>query len=294
MKYHLSLLALLAVIVGCSSTSELTYVGDLKNEDFVQPRLIPFNQRTDYYQSGRSKYFPLLIEETVDRLDSGERSDIEKGTDQIGKITIACYDKNFSAGFALSDKLFRNYKDHPAYWNAIGTCYLLKNDFRKAQLYYNKSLDSMKDYAPAFNNLGVIYRKKNEQQKAFVAFERAASLSRFSYTPKFNMAQMYLDHGLISQALELLTTLNKIAPNDVDVIASLGTAYLFDGKYRAALSEYNKLPGSVTSRPEVGLNYALAHFLKGDKSKARDVFGEVKNNNSSLNGYYDELKRVLR
>mgnify|MGYP002622912770 CR=1 FL=1 len=285
--------SLLVLAIGCSSNPK-SYVEGIKNENFNSPTLVKYNYRDDFLANSNSRYFPLLADETLQRHKKSEIKDVLDKANELTKITVLCHLKEYEDAYEVVDNLFSRYKEHPVYWNSVGICYFLEGNLRKAQLFFNKSLDVEKNYAPALNNLGVIYRARGEDQKALVAFERARSASKYSKTPKFNIAQLYLEYGIIDKAFKFFFGMKKEYPSDIDVAAALATTYLFKGNYRSAVSEFSKLPSDFQERDDIGINYAYALYLKGDKKEARSVLSDVELKNPKLNAYYNKVKQLVR
>ena len=69
---------------------------------------------------------------------------ISETQDPISKIISLCYRREYEDAEKVMDDVYKQYKNHPSYWNQVGTCYYLRGDLRKALLYY-KELTKFRD-----------------------------------------------------------------------------------------------------------------------------------------------------
>jgi tetratricopeptide (TPR) repeat protein len=285
-------LLLIVLFVGCSSSSKKS-VDELVEADFKGPSKAKYNYRQDFLDKSRSETYPLLSDESLARHNEDELEKVLESGNQLDKISAHCYMNDFSEAYKLVDSLYRQYKNHPAYWNSVGICYFRQGNYRKAQLFFNLSLDQKKNYSPAINNIGVIYRGKGEDQKAVELFKQAASSAKFSKTPKFNLAQLYLEYGMVKKAYDIFYKLKKRSPGDLDLKVAIATSFLFQGNYRSAVVEFKKIPSRFYKHDDIGLNYAYALYLKGDRDEAQDIFEDVELKNPRLQAYYNQIKGLV-
>ena len=276
------------ILASCASQSKkdgLIDLSEITNEDFQQERPLPYNRAQDFYHSQGDKYSKALNDETMQLLE--DVSDTEKtDSDDLAKISRACYQKEFNDAFQLADSTYNRYRNNPIYWNTLGICFYLKKENRKALLYYNKALEFNAKYVPSLNNIGVMYVAMNEDQKALVAFERARAAGDFSKTPRFNIGQLYLKYGLGKKALATFSALQRLSSDDVDVLNGLASAQLMNGDFRASVNTFKQIDDSFLEEKYIGLNYAVALFYNGQKDEAVDAFEDVNRKNLGVWGYY--------
>ena len=259
-------------LVGCASGGKKQIdLDSLTNEDFKKPAPERYRENEDYFRKVSMENAQALKDESLYRLKDFDGS--VDSEDTVTKIIKMCYEGDFEDAFALVSKEHDRYRDNPSFWNQVGTCHFLKGNKRKALLFYNKALEYRPSFSPALNNIGVMYRKDGEDQKAEVAFSRAIESSNFAKTPRFNLAQLYLDYGLFNRALAHLRVLEK--SKDVDVYAGLGSAYLMAGEAKRAAAYFDKIDPDFLERPYIGINAALAYFEAGDREKAKDVLDDI-------------------
>lgn len=272
------------------SDEDLSWV---KNEDFSPTPTVDYNIREDFYSEELSTD-DSLKKESIERAPKRVLNRVENSNDPISQLASLCYQKNDKKASQLMDQMYERYKDHPAYWNQIGTCYLNSDKHQRAELFYNKALDEKEDYAPAVNNLGVIYYREKRYQKAMSAFEKAADINRFSLTPTFNLAQLYLKFGFVDQAEGLFKALWRQSNTDRDVINGLATVFLLNNNIDQSLRLYGELESRDLEKPEFGLNYAVALKMANRESEAMDVLGDLSRTQGRLSSYQQSVERFVR
>lgn len=292
----LVLLSLLTV-VACSTTNEKDSTKrheTVSNESFKKERPLSSTEISDFYQGNAKSMNPGLQDETLDRLTPAELSEINASADPLMDISVRCGQRDFEGGFAIASKHFNRYQKVAQYWNLVANCHLNQGSFRKALLFYNKALEVSPNYVPALNNIGVLYSRQGQDQKALVAFERANKQSKFSKTPRYNLAKLYLTYGLTENARPLFQSLLQTSPKDVDLLNAVGSTYFLMSDYNRALSYYQQIPKSEWTRAEIGLNLALTLKKVGKTTDAKKVFSSVKDPSSAnLRRYYAAIESQL-
>ncbi len=291
----LRLLSLIFVI-SCSTSGKkkngLTNIDSIEDSDFKAKKQITYSKNNDVFkiEDGKDSAFSG---ESLAVLSSGIQDDLHDSKDSINRIASLCHTGEFEEAFDQIKSSYSSYKKNPSFYNQIGTCFLLKNELRKAQLYYNKSISIRKDYAPSLNNLGVIYLKQGNVNKATVAFKKAIKYAHFTKTPKFNLANIYLRNGISSKAQNYLLTINRSNSKDVSVKHALAMGYLIDGKYSKANQIWSSIDDEY-ERFEVGLNYSYSLFKANQKEKAKDVFSDLdESNQGAWANQYNKIKSLL-
>lgn len=274
--------------MGCASQNKRTTfkeVDDIKQDDFMPPKLIHYNKQDDILKEVKSEFSSATNLESIQRVLKYDGDVNLDGT--IGKVAKYCYKKDFDKAFQLVKQTARKYLKNQIFWNQVGTCYLLKNEKRKALLFFNKALSLNKNYAPAYNNMGVMYLMDKDYSRSLVAFKRAKKLKQFSRTPRLNLANLYISFGLHERARTEISSLKDKSSKDVDVLNLSATAYLMKGEYRSAINEFKKIDNDYTEQARIGLNFAMAYFLNGQVDEAKSTFNDVELRDSSVwNEYY--------
>lgn len=291
MKYIILPLVFLAA---CSSTKEkVPKEPVISNESFKKERPLSNTQVPDYYQGTTQALSPALQDETLDRLSSAELAKVSS-PDPLVEIAVRCSRKDFQGAFSVAERSFGRYQKVAAYWNLVANCHLNQGSQRKALLFYNKALEVQKNYVPALNNIGVMYARQGQDQKALVAFERAQKEGKFSKTPRYNLAKLYLAYGLADSSLPIFQSLLSEAPQDVDLLNAVASSYFIQSDYGRALSYYQKIPQPEWKRAEIGLNLAMTLKKLGQTKEANQVFGIIESpQTSELKQYYALIKSQL-
>lgn len=267
---------------------------DVSKSAFKKVKVLNTTEVPDFYTEQPKALNPALQDETLDRYSIEEIEIMADTKDPLIEIAIRCSKKDFDKALAVATGIFNRYQKIPAYWNLIGNCHLNQGSQRKALLFYNKALEVGPGYVPALNNIGVLYSRQGEDQKALVAFEKANKQSRFAKTPRYNLARLYLSYGLANLALPLFQGLLNEAPADVDLLNAVGSCYFLIADYQKAVSYYSRIPESLVSRPEIGLNYAVTLKKLGKSAEAQKIYSDVdKPKVQSLKDYYAAVGNQL-
>ncbi len=293
----LSLIVLLLTLVSACSSSKSKKEVDVEtvsNDAFKKEKPLIFGAGNDYYSTNLNVENPGLQDETIDRLSHDEIEKIEGQSDELLNLSVVCAKGEREESAKLIDKLYQKYQNYPSYWTLVANCYLRQSDERKALLYYNKALELSSSYTPALNNIGVLYYNQGQHQKSLVAFERANKASRFSKTPRLNLAKIYLSYGLADQAFPLVNGLLKQYPNDNDLIVTYANIYFVKGNYAEALKNFFRVDQKLWEAADVGLNVSYALYKINKKNDAAKVFDKIeKPESSSLRNYYEEMKNLI-
>jgi tetratricopeptide (TPR) repeat protein len=293
MKYLLPLL----ILAACSSAPEKKPAKspeNVSNSDFKKEKPLKNSQITDFYQGSANSLSPALADETTDRYTPEELNQLSTSGDPLMDISIRCLKGDYKNAFQVASQNFTKYQKVAAYWNQVANCHLNSGNFRKALLFYNKALEVNPDYVPALNNIGVMYSRQGLDQKALVAFERANKQSKFSKTPRYNLARLYLTYGMADTAQPIFQSLLNESPNDVDLLNATATSYFLLSDYQKALSLYQSIPRAHWKRAEIGLNVSITLKKTGKPDDARKVFNAVEVPKSgNLKRYYSSVEAQL-
>ncbi|TDJ06229.1 MAG: tetratricopeptide repeat protein [Deltaproteobacteria bacterium] len=263
---------------------------DYKEKPKVSKRYNALNDRYAYSKGNKD----ALIQESMARAQSKILRRVAGDDDPISRLIGNCYKKDFNEAFEVADKYYESYKKNPAYWNQIGSCYLLRGEQKKALIYYNTARSLNPRYAPAINNLGVIYERRGEDEQALIKFKKAMRLNYAANTPRFNQANLYLKYGLHQKACPLFLGLDKEAPGDPDVVNALGVCNLLKGRYKSAAIKFAELDRDHFETPYIGINYALALQLSGKRSEAEDIIDDIDSGKlGNLKRYHQMVKNYI-
>lgn len=290
-------LFILFALVACSSTppkKESATAPRVSNEAFKKIQQLKNSEVSDFYPAGSAGLSPALQDETIDRYSSAELSKMSAQGDPLLEVSLLCSKRQFDEAFRKASEIFSRYQKVASYWNQVANCHLNSGNARKALLFYNKALEVSPNYVPALNNIGVMYSRQGQDQKALVAFERANRSGKFSKTPRYNLARLYLTYGLAEAALPLFESLHQESPQDADLLNAMASCHFLLADYVRALTFFNQVPRSEWRRAEVGLNLALTLEKTGRKDQAQKVFAAVSlPSNGNLKRYYSVVEQQL-
>lgn len=292
MKYFLILIFTLA----CSSKPDKAKQSPIavSNDAFKKTKPLTNAEVADFYQGNTAVLSPALSEETLDRHTNEELSQVNTQADVLMQLSVLCTRKDFDNAFHLASKNFNRYQKVAPYWNQIANCHLNQGSYRKALLFYNKAIEVSPNYVPALNNIGVMYARQGQDQKALVAFDRANKQSKFSKTPRYNLAKLYLTYGLAESAQPLFMSLLNESPNDIDLLNATGSTYFLLSDYKTALSFYKKIPQTEWKRAEIGLNLSYTLKKLGQDKDAYAVFNQVvQPKTASLKRYFSVIRNQI-
>jgi len=195
----------------------------------------------------------------------------------------ACHDGRYNEALNSFKSTLDKDKNNAKYWNTIATCYLLKRELPKAKFYYDlalKTSGSKRMKAVINNNLGLYFNLRGLDSLAIHSFKESIKMNSELLTPKYNLGKLYLRFGLYKKAKTILTSLYKLAPKDIDFVASLGHLSLMTGNYKKAKWYYNQMPKEYLKRDSHATNYAMALFMTGDFKAAKSTISNADQNDS--------------
>ena len=179
------------------------------------------------------------------------------------------------------DKILENY----VYWNNLSTCYILKKEYNKAKNYLDIALAKAKtndQKAVVLNNFGVVQMENRNFVEAKEYFKKSIELSNKYMTPKYNLSQIYLRHGLYNKAEKHLTELMHKNAKDVDFLNSMAHLKLMQKDFKKSLRFFEQIPQDYKSRDDVATNLAMTYYMLGKLDLAKKTL----NNSDKEDAYY--------
>ncbi|MBS0011103.1 MAG: hypothetical protein KFF49_06820 [Bacteroidales bacterium] len=152
----------------------------------------------------------------------------------------------------------------------------LTDDLEEQLKYYQIAAEHDAKCLRAHNNVGVVSLKLGNVAEAKTAFEKAKARKNNDVV-KNNLGFIALKEGEIELAEEYFTSMTN--PTDESTFG-LGTIAIIKGEYDKAVNYFNNEPS---------VNNALAHVLKGDLTKAKNMLDNMEEESPS--GSY--LKAVI-
>lgn len=171
------------------------------------------------------------------------------------------------------------------YW--LGKEAFENRDYKKAEGYFNKFIESGSDFADVYNMLGLMHHEEGKLEKAIRSFEKALVINPYYTEASINLAVVYSDIGKFTQAIEVYENAKKRASAKAPISgldpystgklsnlhSDLADIYISMGIYDEAIDEYQKAlrlsPDFVDIRTKLGI--ALR-----DSDKITDASKELK------------------
>ncbi len=234
-----------------------------------------------FYKKIESTNVDLLSEESMMRFDT-KRIDQADSTakDSITKAMLACHAHKFIKGMGLLEQQMQQNKTNPFYWNALGSCYLLSQNFSKALFFYNvgleaagaqKNPDQNLAQASIYNNIGLIHLNFQRYNEAYDMFSKSLSFSQYLITPQFNLAQLYVEFNLDDKALAIVKSLETKNPNDIDLLYLKSLIYFRKNDFANSLNELKKIKSEYLNRADIVGLYAYNLLLDKKIEEAKSI-----------------------
>lgn len=132
----------------------------------------------------------------------------------------------------------------------------------------------------------------NGQSK--LAFQKAINTAKNLKTPIFNLAQLQLGFGHYQSSINYFNNLLSSAPEDIDVLAAIGTAYVLDNRPKEALTYFTKIDSEYVKRADIATYYAFALYKDGQYQFSNEVLSNKENsNNSDINTMAKQLNELV-
>ena len=250
----------------------------LKGLNFKKYKNKKYERENDYYKHSKVNS-NILGKESLDLYTYSEKMNtLKEIKEPISLAGNYCYLNRVKKGLEVLDRIYFNYKLQPRYWNQMAICYFLKGEYRKSDLYFNKSLSLNKKFVPSLSNLGVLYNKRRFYQRAFETFNKSSKINSFSVTPILNKAQLLLKFNLFQTACPIFETLHKEDSFNKDIGHGLGTCYLFKGEYSKSLAVYRDLKINLKDDEIPYVHYLMALKLMGRYNELKSLISNIKVN----------------
>jgi tetratricopeptide (TPR) repeat protein len=262
----------------------------VENADFNPVEEISYVPVDDYYEGLEDVKDNPIADEGLQTVEKFEHQKVTKRTGPIGGL-ISCYQGEVDQGIKQITDVYRSYKKNPLYFNSLGTCFLKKNQFRKAIVFYNLALKLKKNYAPAINNLGVAYYNQKNYPKAYAAFKEASSLAKISKTPFYNLGVMFIQNSLFNEF-----EIDRAEFVNDDLFKFGKGLYLLNKKeYSLAVKSFGAIKNPAQFQGAVQLNLALGYIKLENYREARYYLSRAELEESSpLYSRYERILSLIR
>ena len=214
----------------------------------------------------------------------------------FAKNIALCHQGRYNEAFDLFKSSLDKNQKNPVYWNHLGTCYYLKGEYPKSLLYLEISMSLTKNkkiLASVHNNVGLVHLKQKNLLESKRHLDKSVEMDSSSWTPKYNLAQLFLSGGLYDRAEELLKKLLAHNPRDVDFNYSMAHLLLMKKNFSKALGYFNRIPKKHLKRDDVALNLATTFYLMGKPGRALATLEEAPMQVAEFALQQGELKKQI-
>jgi len=136
--------------------------------------------------------------------------------------------------------------------NFAGLIYLTLSEYKKAADHLREAVRLNPYFTDAHNNLGVAYRELKQYDKALKEFQAALNDKTYRTPEKvqLNLGNLYLDQGVMSEAVRCFERSVSINPDYLLGYIGLGTAYQRSGRADLATEQFRKVLSMAPDSPE--------------------------------------------
>lgn len=129
--------------------------------------------------------------------------------------------------------------------------------------------------------------------RLILPYQAMVAIDSSNIMARMQIAILYSRFGLYSDAELAYDELTELAPNNVSVLNNKGNFLLLQNKIDEALKEYFKAESIDVNDAFVQLNLAMAHYAKGDVSKAAVNYNNAVSLDNSLKQKYNAFGKLL-
>lgn len=195
---------------------------------------------------------------------SGEKIEVflESQTNLTARALLKCHQKESKMGLGILNGHFTKLSKNDELWNVRTVCHILAKEYDEALLAVDRGLLSIKNNEglkiKLLHNKALIFHKIEHFVEAQMLYKEVLKLSPSLYSTQFNLGLLYLQYNLLADAKSYLVPLLKVAPNDIDLLSSIGLSFALEGQYIKGLQFFEQIPNDKRKREDIALYYSLA------------------------------------
>jgi len=136
--------------------------------------------------------------------------------------------------------------------NFVGLIYMSQSDYQKAAEHLREAARLNPFFTDAHNNLGAVYRELKQYDKSLAELQTALKDKTYRTPEKvqLNLGNLYLDQGVMSEAIRWYEQAIGSNPEYVRGHLALGAAYQKIGKGDLAAQQFRKVIELAPGTPE--------------------------------------------
>jgi tetratricopeptide (TPR) repeat protein len=137
----------------------------------------------------------------------------------------------------------------------LGKLYYINGEFDVAFKHLDEALRINQNHAEPYFVKGMVFETMKDSLKAATSFQTAIEQDPNHFDAFFKLAGLYYPRKP-QQAIQYLERAREIKPQDVQVLVTLGNAYLEQGNFQRCVETFN-------SMLQINPGYSEAHFFLG-------------------------------
>ncbi|MBZ2172976.1 tetratricopeptide repeat protein [Nitratidesulfovibrio sp. SRB-5] len=173
-------------------------------------------------------------------------------------------------GIQLLDAAYRQ-KGSADLLLAMGGMLERGGDLARAEACYKDALKVQPDDVPTLLAMGTLQMRRKAYSKSVPVYEKALRLAPANVVAMNNLAMAYLQqNGRAQMALQLALQAYTHSPENPEVLDTLGTCMMANGRADEASRAYGRAVAAAPENPTLRYHHAEAHFKAGRKGKAAE------------------------
>lgn len=187
---------------------------------------------------------------------------LESDRDLITRALLKCHQKESKVGLGIINDNYTKLSKDDQIWNIRTVCHILAKNYDDALLSVDRGLLTVKNNESLkiklLHNKALIFHKIEHFTEAEILYKEVLKLSPTLYSTQYNLGLLYLQYNLLSEAKSYLIPLLKVAPNDIDLLSSIGITFALEGQYIKGIQYFEQIPSVNRKREDIALYYSLA------------------------------------
>lgn len=245
--------------------------------------------KTNYEQattSAEALKIDFISDETLMRLSPKTQHSFKN------HYTYTCHQKKYKENFANFLKAYPKNEKNPDFWNAVGTCYMLRKQYQQAVFYYKVGLSFDNKNEQILNNLAYIDLAKGNKATAYDKFK---NLERSSLkVPRLNLAKLHYAFGNFEASNQILTNLSKHTTKDDEINGYMARNYTLLKNYTQAAVHIKRLSPAYYKKHGLSLEKSFGLMKMGQFTRAQKVLGSSRLPSSNLKNSKIQLSNLIK
>lgn len=209
---------------------------------------------------------------SIERLSLDEDSKLKNFPNSL----VLCYKGETQKGLEALKKEFFHQENSPKYWNRVGSCYSFVKDYAKARFYFNVGLSIDANDVELLHNLALVSLKYGNWQETLTTLIDLSRRYPQYLLVKFNVATLYYEYQSPELALEYLSQVKKMIPNDPLVNLYRMRSFMSLGKWEEAAKEFSDIPKNYQQKQDYANHYGLVLLKLGKYNESKIILEQAK------------------